>query len=87
MKLENYLSLAKISKTNFAKRWGLSHPTFVRYNRGDSLPTKENIMRLMKLSNGLVQWRDFFREGTVEQIYQEDLMEYLNYTRGGHAPI
>lgn len=59
MKLNQYLSINKLTHADFAKKIGCRQPTITRYLSG-RVPTPEIMSLIVKATNGAVTPSDFY---------------------------
>lgn len=64
MQLSNYLSLHSLSFSEFGRRIGTQHArTVERYAKGQQVPNREMMARIVEVTNGDVTPNDFFGLG------------------------
>lgn len=60
MRLKTYLEVMKISPAEFGEMVGASEPGVLKWARGDRVPRKEAMRKILEVTDGAVGPSDFF---------------------------
>jgi transcriptional regulator with XRE-family HTH domain len=60
MQLSSYLKKSGVTAAEFAKRIGVDKTTVYRYIRGERIPNRDALSRIMEETEGAVTANDFF---------------------------
>jgi transcriptional regulator with XRE-family HTH domain len=61
MRLTEYLRRQKMSQAAFARKLGVAQPAVNRYCRGERVPVPELLVRIERITAGMVRVEDFVK--------------------------
>jgi anhydro-N-acetylmuramic acid kinase len=66
MKLKSYRAIANMTQQQLAERLGVSQLSVIKYENGENIPSREQMINIFRVSNGAVTPNDFYDLGIGE---------------------
>jgi anhydro-N-acetylmuramic acid kinase len=66
MKLRTFRALTKMTQQQLAQQLGISELSVIKYEQGDTTPSREQMLKIYRLSSGAVTPNDFYDLDSIE---------------------